>query len=225
MLLAARPRRSVPPAADWPVKLRGRRRSSWRHCLLPGVGPCGALPVALFRPAWEWLGCASARCGSSWTGTRDRRQMMLMSVRPAGRWGLHVLCLHPRGRQFAVLRGGACGCGAGIGQGSLLPGAGLVSRPSSPGHERCLGPTAVRMVGGAFCLCRREKPHRVVAPGGVSGSQGALFAWGALGSLGTVVASLTRRVPWSLGTQGWLRCCALHGCTDAEGRALVPQPV
>ena len=34
--LAACPRRSVPPAADRPVTLGGRRRTSWTHRLLPG---------------------------------------------------------------------------------------------------------------------------------------------------------------------------------------------
>ena len=174
--------------------------------LLPGRGPCGALPVALARPAWEWWGCASAWCGASSTGAWDRRQAM--SVRSEGRWGLHGLCVHPRGTRLATPRGLACGCGAGIGQGFLLPGAGLASarrasRPSSPAHEGCLGPIAVRMVGGHFRVCRRGKPQRAVAPGGVSGSHGVAFALGAPGPLQTVVADVARRVPGSPGTQGW----------------------
>ena len=70
--LAACPRRSVFSAANRPVTLGGRRRTSWMHRLLPGGGPCGALPVALAWLAWEFWGCASARCGASWTGAGDR---------------------------------------------------------------------------------------------------------------------------------------------------------
>ena len=40
--------------------------------LLPGGGPCEALPVALARLAWEWWGCVPVRCGASLTGVRDR---------------------------------------------------------------------------------------------------------------------------------------------------------
>ena len=183
------------------------------HLLLPGGGTCGALPVALARLAWEWWGCASARFGAPWTGAGDLRQMM--SVGPAGRWGVHSLGPHPRGRRLAVLLGVACGCGARIRQGSLLPGAGLASRPSSPGREGCLGSSAVRMVGAGFSVCQRGNPHRMVAPGGVSGSHGLLFALQAPQPLKTVVAGVSRRVPGSPGTQGWPRCCAfawLQGC-------------
>ena len=183
------------------------------HRLLPGGGPCGVLRVALARPAWEWWGCAPARYEASCTGAGDRRQMM--SVGPAGRWGLHGLCLHPRERRLAVLRGVACGCGAGISRGSSLPDTNLASRPSSLGHEGCLGPTAVRMVGGGFRVCRTRNAHRAGAPGGVSGSLCVSFALGAPGPLGTVVAVVPRCVPGSPRTPGWLTCCAfawLHGC-------------
>ena len=47
-----------------------------RSVLLPGGGPCEALPVALARLAWERWGCAPVRCGASWTGVGDRWQMM-----------------------------------------------------------------------------------------------------------------------------------------------------
>ena len=138
--LAALLRRSFPPAADWPVNPGVRHWTTWMHRLLPGGGPCGALPVALARLAWEWWGCGPARCKASGTGARDWRQTM--PVGPGARWGPHGLCLHPRGRRLTVLRGVACGCGAGIGQGFSLPGAGLASRLSSARHEGCLGPTA-----------------------------------------------------------------------------------
>ena len=205
------------------------------HCLLPGGGPCGALPVALPRPARKWWGCASAQRGASWTGAGDWRQMTF--VGPAGRWGLHGLCPPPWERRLAAPRGLACGCGAGIGQGSLLPDAGLASArraspPSSPGYEACLGPTALRMIGGGFRVCRRGNPHRVVAPGGVPGSHGVPFALGAPGPLGTVVAGVPRCVPGSSGTQGRPRCCAfawLHGrpgprvgCTASVARSFHP---
>ena len=117
---------------------------SWTHRPLPGGGLCGALTVALARPAWEWRGCATAWCGASWTGAGDWRQMM--SVGAAGLLGLHGLCPYPRGRQLAVPRGVACGCGAGIGQGSLLSGDGQACRPSSLGYEGCLSPSAGQMV-------------------------------------------------------------------------------
>ena len=78
--LAACPRRSVFPVADRPSTLGGSRLTRWTHRLLP---------VVLARPAWEWWGCVSARCGASWTGARDWLQMM--SVGLAGRWGLHGL--------------------------------------------------------------------------------------------------------------------------------------
>ena len=204
--LATRPRRSVPPVADRPLTPGGRRRTSWTHCLLLDGAQCGALPVALPRPAWEWWGCVSARCEAAWNGAGDRRQMMY--VGPVCCCGLHGLCPPPRGRRLAVLRGVSCSCRAGIGQGSLLPGASLAPRPSSPGHEGCLGPTAVRMVGGGFHVCRRGNPNRVVAPGGVTGSHGVPFALGAPGPLGTVV-------PGSPGIKRCPRCCAfawLRGC-------------
>ena len=57
-------------------------------------------------------------------------------------------------------------------------------------------------------MCRREKPSRVVAPGGVLRSYGVAFAWGAPGPPGTVVVGVPRRVPGSPRTQGWCRCCA-----------------
>ena len=142
-----------------------------------------------------------------------------MPVGPAGPWGLHSLCPHPRGRRLAAPQGVACGCGAGIGQGSSLPGAGRAfarraSGPSSPGHQGCLGPTAVRMVGGGFCLCRRGSPHRLVAPGGVLGRHCVPFALVAPGPVATVVAGVMGLVPGSLGTQRWSRRCVfawLHG--------------
>ena len=49
--------------------------------LVPGGGLCGALPVALARPAFEWWGCAPARCKASSIGVRDRWQTMSV-----GRW-------------------------------------------------------------------------------------------------------------------------------------------
>ena len=38
------------------------------HCLLPGGGLCGALPVTLAAVTWKWWKYMSARCGASWTG-------------------------------------------------------------------------------------------------------------------------------------------------------------
>ena len=84
--LAVCPRRAV-PAAGRPPTLGGRRRTSWTHHRLPAGGLCGALPVALAALAWEWWGCAPARCGASWTGVRDRWQTM--SVGRLGCWDLH----------------------------------------------------------------------------------------------------------------------------------------
>ena len=137
----------------------------------------------------------------------------MMSVGPAGCSGLHGLCPHPRGRRLAVLRGVACGCGAGIGQGSSLSGAGLVSRPSSPGHEGCLSPIGVRTVGGGFRVYRKGNPHRVAAAVGVSGSLCVRFALGAPEPLGTVVAGVPGRLPWSPRTKIAQMLCSswLHG--------------
>ena len=45
---------------------------SWTLRLLPGGGPCEALPVALARLVSEWWGCASVMWGASWTGVGDR---------------------------------------------------------------------------------------------------------------------------------------------------------
>ena len=120
----------------------------------------------------------------------DRRQGSAADdvCQAVGSLGPPWLCLHPRGRRPAVLRGVACRCGAGIGQGSLLPGAGLACRPSFLGYEGCFGPSAGRMVGGGFPVGQRGNPHRLVAPGGVLGSHGMPFACGAPGPLGTVVA-------------------------------------
>ena len=41
-------------------------------CLLPGGGPCEALPAACARLAWQWWGCAPVPCGASWIGVGDR---------------------------------------------------------------------------------------------------------------------------------------------------------
>ena len=154
----------------------------------------------------------------------------MMSVGPAGRWGRHGLCPHPRGRRLAAPRGVACGCGAGIGQGSLFPGAGLASArrascPSSPGHEGCLGPIGVRMVGGGFRVCQRGDPHRVVTLEASRRVMACLLPWGPRDLLG----------PWSLvfrgaflgarGPRDGPDVVPSHGSADAEGRALVPQPV
>ena len=183
--------------------LGGRRRTSWTHRLLPAGGLCGALPVVLVQPAWEWWGCAPARCGPSWTGARDGRQMMSAGL--AGRWGLHGFCPWSRARRLNVLREAVCGCCAETGQGSLSPGADLARRPAPLGCKGCLGPSMGRMLGGGFCMCRRGNPPRVAAPGGILGSYGVPFAWGAPGPLGTVVVGVTRCVPGSPGTQGWPR--------------------
>ena len=56
-------------------------------------------------------------------------------------------------------------------------------------------------------MCRRGNPARVAASGGVPGSYGMLFSWGAPGVSGTVVIGVLRRVPGSPGTKGWPRCC------------------
>ena len=104
----------------------------------------------------RWAGFGMVRmCVRSVRGLLDwrRDRQRMMSVGRAGRCGLHGLCLPPRGRRLDVLRGLACSCSAGIGQGSLLPGAGLACRPLSMGYEGCLGPSAGQMVGGGFCVC------------------------------------------------------------------------
>ena len=204
--LAVCPRRAVPTVAGQPPILRGMR-------LLPGGGLCGELPVALARLACEWWGCAPVRCGASWTGVGDRWRMI--SVGRWGPWGLHGLSPYPPGRRLAVLQEAACGCGPGTGQGSLSPAAVLACRPAPLGCEGCLSPSARRIVGGAFCMCQRGYPPRVVAPCGVLGSYGVPFPWGAPGPPGTVVVGVLRLVPASPGTQGWPRCCAFawrHGC-------------
>ena len=219
--LAACLRRAVPLVASQPPTLGGERRTSRMHRLLPDGSLCGALPVAVARRAWEWWGCAPAQCGASWTSAGDRRQTM--SAGPAGRWGRHGLCPYPRGGGLAVLQEAACSCRAGIGQGSLFAGAVLARRPASLGYEGCLGPSAERMVGGGFCMCRTGNSPRVVAPGGVVGIYGVLFAWEAPGPPGTVVVRVPMRVPGSPRTQGWPRCCAvawLYGCAGPRVGAI-----
>ena len=52
-LLAACPWRVVTPAKVRPPTLGGRWQMSWTLHLLPGGGPCEALPVARTRLAWE----------------------------------------------------------------------------------------------------------------------------------------------------------------------------
>ena len=70
--LAVCPWRAVPPVAGRPPTLGRRWRMSWTLCLLPGGGPCEALPVALAWLASKWWGCAPVRCGASWTGVGYR---------------------------------------------------------------------------------------------------------------------------------------------------------
>ena len=132
----------------------------------------------------------------------------MMSFGCRGCWDFLGLCPYPCGRQLAVLRQAACGCGPRRGQGSLAPGAALACRLAPLRSVDCLGPSAGRTVGGGFCTCQRGKPHRVVAPGGVPGSYGAPPAWGAPGPLGTVVAGGLRRALGSPVIQGCLRRCA-----------------
>ena len=146
-----------------------------------------------------------------------------MPVGRAGRWGLHGLCPYPRGRQLAVLPEAVCGCGAGTGQGSLSLGAVLARSPAPLGCEGCLGHSAGRMVGGSFCMCRMGNSSRSAVPGGVLGRYGVPFAWETPGLLGTVVVGVPKRVPGSLGTQGWPRRCAfawLYGCAAPRASAI-----
>ena len=63
--LAVCPWRAVPPVASRPPTLGGRWQMSWTLRLLPGGRPCGALPVARARLAWEWWECALVWCGAS----------------------------------------------------------------------------------------------------------------------------------------------------------------
>ena len=70
--LAACSWRVVPQAAGRPPTPGGRWRMSWTLRLLPGGGPCEALPVARARLALEWWGCPPVWCGASWIGVGDR---------------------------------------------------------------------------------------------------------------------------------------------------------
>ena len=121
-----------------------------------------------------------------------------------------------------MLWGLACGCGAGIGQGCLFPGAASACRPASLGYEGCPGLSAGRKVRGGFRVCLRGNPHRVLAPGGILGSHGGPYAWGAPNLFG----------PWSPVSRGVSLVArgprdgpdvvSLHGYMDAEGRASSP---
>ena len=169
------PRRAVPPVAGRLPTLGARRRTSSTHRLLPEGRPVRSAACRARSVGVGMVGMCPARCGASWTGAGDRWQMM--SVGPAGRWGLHGLCPYLRGRQLAVLREAVCGCAAGTAQGNLSPGAVLARRPTPLGCEGCLGSFEGRMVGGGSRMCRRGNPPRVAAPAGVLGSSGVPFAW------------------------------------------------
>ena len=119
-------------------------------------------------------------------------------------------------------RGMACGCGSGIGQGSLLPGAGLACRPSSLGYEGCLIPSTGRMVRGGFRVCGTRRWWPLVASRGV---MACCLPWGPRDFLGlwSQVSPGLSLLAW--GPRDGPDAVPLHGCTDAEGSALVPQPV
>ena len=132
----------------------------------------------------------------------------MISTGRAGRKGPRGPCLYPHGRRLAVPREAACGCGDGIGQGSLSLGVVPVCRLASPRCEDCPGPSAGRTAAGGFCMCQRGNSCRMVAPVGVPGSYGAPPAWEAPGRLGTAAAGGLRRVPVSPLTEGCPTCRA-----------------
>ena len=63
----------------------------------------------------------------------------MMSVGRGGRRGPRGPCPYPHGRRLAVPQEAACGCGDGIGQGSLSPGVDPACRLASPRCEDCPG--------------------------------------------------------------------------------------
>ena len=126
---------------------------------------------------------------------------------------------------WKTTRRAACGCGAGNGLGSVSPGSASAFRLASLRCEDCLGPSAGRAVGDGLCTCQRGNPLRVVSPGGVSESYGPPPAWVAPGPLGTVVAGGLGRALLARGSRDVPDVVPLHGCTDAQGCALVPLPV
>ena len=204
--------RAVPPAAGRPPTLGGRRRTSWTLCLLPGGSLSRGLPVGLARLAWEWWGCAPVWCGASWTSVGDRWQMM--SAGRWGRWGLHGLCPKPRGRRLAVLQEEACGCGAASGQGSFPWGVRAALVP--PRGERSEG-ASVRARGGT-----RPGWWPLVASWGVTACFLPVGLRDLLGPWSPVTSGLSL-VP--RGPRDGSDVVPLHGCTDAQGCALVPPPV
>ena len=66
---------------------------SWTFRPPSGEVPLEALLAARARPALEWWGCASARCGASWTGVWGRRSMMFAEL--GGRGGPSGPCPYP----------------------------------------------------------------------------------------------------------------------------------
>ena len=140
----------------------------------------------------------------------------MMSAGRGGRRGTRGPRPYPHGRRLAAPREVSCGCGDGMGQGSLSPGVVPACRFASPRREDCLGPSAGRTVAGGFCMCQRGNLSRVVAPVGVPGSYRVPPAWEAPGRLGTAAAGALRCVLGSPVIQGFPRFYGpawSHGCT------------
>ena len=105
-----------------------------------------------------------------------------------GRRGPRGPCPYPHGRRLAAPREAACGCGDGIGQGSLSLGVvpACCLRPLRRGD--CPGSFAGRTVAGGCCMCQRGNPSLVLDPAGVPGSFGVPPAWEAPGRPRTAAA-------------------------------------
>ena len=139
-----------------------------------------------------------------------------------GRRGPRGPCPYPHEEQLATPREAACGCGDGIGQGSLSLGVVPACRLAPPRRGDCPGPSAGRTVARGCCMCQRGDPSRVVDPAGVSGSFGVPPAWEAPGRPGTAAAGGLRRVLGSPVIQGFPRYhdpAWPHGCAGRRAGA------
>ena len=139
----------------------------------------------------------------------------MMFAGRGGRRGPRGPCPYPHGRRLATPREAACGCGDGIGQGSLCLGVVSACRLAFPRRGDCPGSFAGQTGAGGFCMCQWGNPSRVVAPLGVPGSFGAPPAWEAPGCLRTAAVGGLRCVLGSAVTQGFPRYHGpawSHGC-------------
>ena len=163
-------------------------------------------------------------CACSVRGLLDRRRGSVVDdvCWAWGSQGHRGPSPYPHGRRLAAPREAACGCGDGIGQGSLSLGVVPACLLASPRSGDCRGSSAGQTVAGGFCMCQRGNPSRMVAPVGVPGSFGAPPVWDAPGRLGTPAAGGLRRVLGSPVTQGFPRyhCPAWsHGCAGRRAGA------